>query len=155
MPALPLARSAEEIRHFLHGLELRLAIEPDCARWAASRRGADDLQRMEAMLIGFEEAAADNRPGHDADFGFHLAIAEATGNPRLAAVLRSLDYDLSHAVTLWRHLAAQKQATIRHALAEHRTLFAAIRARRPQQAGDAMRIHLENARNRFLVLTRQ
>ncbi len=154
MPSLPLARSDEEIQHFLHGLELRLAIEPDCAGWAASRRSSDDLRRMEAMIIGFEAAAESDRPGHDQDFGFHLAIAEATGNPRLAAVLRPLDYDLSHAVTLWRHLAAQKRATIQQALAEHRALFAAIRARRPNQARDCMRTHLENARARFLTLTR-
>ena len=151
MPIVPLACNAAALNHFLHGLELRLVVEPECAYLAATRRRTKHMQRMKQELEGFEQAALHGDVAHHFDFGFHRAIADATGNPRLFQVLESLEYDLSHAVSLWRHLARVTPThDLQAALAEHRAIFGFIRSREADAARRAMREHLENARIRLL-----
>ena len=151
MPVVPLARSAAALSPFLHGLELRLVIEPECAYLAALRRKPEHLQTMREMLEGFEQASQRGDVAHHFDFGFHQAIADATGNPRMAQTLESLEYDLSHAVSLWRHLARVKPAhDLQAALDEHRAIYRHILDRDQEAARRAMRGHLENARIRLL-----
>jgi len=153
MPVVPLARSSEALRHFSQGLELRLVIEPESAYLAASRRNAAHLDRMNAMQKAFEQAAARGDVAHPFDFGFHEAIAEAASNPRIVQVIKSLEYDLSHAVSLWRHLASRKGSDgLQSALTEHRVILSAIRAGDGEAARSAMRVHLEHAHARFLAV---
>src|SRR5690606_21990389 len=114
--------------------------EPQGAYLAASRRRTGHLDRMEAMLVAFEQAAARGDVAHHFDFGFHEAIAEATANPRVVQVLKSMEYDLSHAVSLWRHLAARRGTHgLQNALIEHRAIFSAIRSGDGEAAREAMR----------------
>jgi GntR family transcriptional repressor for pyruvate dehydrogenase complex len=153
MPVVPLARTTADLSHIAHGLELRLVLEPECAYFAALRRKPRDLARMEEMLEGFETANRRGDVAHHFDYGFHEAIAQASANPRLLQVLKSLEYDVSHAVNLWRHLARmQPWRRTQDALDEHRNIFALIRAQDAEAARRAMRAHVENARVRMLEI---
>ncbi|RYG06323.1 MAG: FadR family transcriptional regulator, partial [Burkholderiales bacterium] len=117
---------------------------------SALRRKPADLARMEAMLDGFEQATATGDVAHHFDYGFHETIAQSTANPRMAQVLKSLEYDVSHAVNLWRHMAQMKpwQRT-QDALDEHRALFELIKRQDADGARHAMRSHVEKARVRM------
>jgi GntR family transcriptional repressor for pyruvate dehydrogenase complex len=150
-PVIPAGRYATDMSHIIHGLELRLVIEPECAHLAALRRKPADLARMEEMLEGFEKASARGDVAHHFDYGFHETIAQATANPRLVKVLKSLEYDVSHAVNLWRHMAQMKpwQRT-QDALDEHRAIFELIKRHDADGARRAMRSHVEKARVRML-----
>lgn len=150
-PVIPAGRYATDMSHIIHGLELRLVIEPECAHLAALRRKPTDLARMEEMLEGFEKATARGDVAHHFDYGFHETIAQATANPRLVKVLKSLEYDVSHAVNLWRHMAQMKpwQRT-QDALDEHRAIFELIKRHDADGARRAMRSHVEKARVRML-----
>lgn len=149
--ATPPARGTADLSHIAHGLELRLMVEPECAYLAALRRKPRDLARMEEMLDGFEHANRRGDVAHHFDHGFHEAIAQATANPRLVQVLQSLQYDVSHAVNLWRHLARMEPwHRTQDALDEHRHLFALVHAQDAEGARRAMRAHVENARVRML-----
>lgn len=151
--AEPPARGAADLSHIAHGLELRLMVEPECAYLAAMRRKPRDLARMEEMLDGFERANRRGDVAHHFDHGFHAAIAQATANPRLVQVLQSLQYDVSHAVNLWRHLARMEPwRRTQDALDEHRHIFALIHAQDAEGARRAMRAHVENARVRMLEI---
>lgn len=145
---------AADMGHILHGLELRLIVEPECAYLAALRRKPQDLARMEEMLDGFEQAAARGDVAHHFDYGFHEAIAQATANPRMAQLLATLKFDVSHAINLWRHMAQMKpwQRT-QDALDEHRAIFKLIREQDAEGARRAMRSHVEKARIRMLEAT--
>lgn len=144
-------RKATDMGHLAHGLELRLVVEPECAYLAALRRKAADLARMREMLQGFEKAAAHGDVAHHFDYGFHEAIARATGNPRLVQVLQSLEYDVSHAVNLWRHMARMKPwRRTQEVLDEHREIYELIRQCDAEGARRAMRSHVEKARMRML-----
>lgn len=153
-PAAALAQpSAADLGHILHGLELRLMVEPECAHLAALRRQSADLARMRQMLDGFEQAHARGDVAHHFDYGFHEAIAQATANPRLVGVLKMLEYDVSRAVNLWRHLAHMKPwRRTQEALDEHRALYALIESQDAEAARRCMRAHVENARVRMMQL---
>lgn len=147
------APSAADLSHILHGIELRLMVEPECAALAALRRQPPDLARMRQMLDGFEQAHARGDVAHHFDYGFHEAIAQATANPRLVGVLKMLEYDVSRAVNLWRHLAHMKPwRRTQEALDEHRALYALIESQDAEAARRCMRAHVENARVRMLAL---
>ena len=140
-----------DISHWLHGQELRLVLEPECAHWAALRRNQSDLQSMAAALAGFEQASAKGGVAHHFDFQFHEAIAKACANPRLLQVIQTLQYDVSHAVNMTRHLVRLKpwQRT-RDVLDEHRDIYRSIERQDAESARRAMRSHIEKARIRML-----
>ena len=153
-PAAPPVPSGGDMGHILHGLELRLVVEPECAYLAALRRKPQDLARMEEMLDGFEKAAVNGDVAHHFDYGFHEAIAQATANPRMAQVLGSLKFDVSHAINLWRHMAQMKPwQRSQEVLDEHRAIFNLIRDQDAEGARRAMRSHIERARIRMLEAT--
>jgi len=151
---VPAARPVTSMSDILHGLELRLVIEPECASLAALRRKSGDLLRMEEMLDGFEAASGRGDVAHHFDYGFHETIVRATANPRMVQVFQTLEYDVSHAVNLWRHMARMKpwQRT-QDALDEHRAIFELIRHQDAEGARRAMRGHVEKARIRMLEAT--
>lgn len=138
------------IGHIMNGLELRLVIEPECAYLAALRRNRQDLERMERLLAGFEEANAVGGIAHHFDFGFHEAIATATANLRFVQVMKTLEYDVSHAVNMLRHLMQiPPWKRSQDAIDEHRHIFELIRQQDAEGARRAMRGHIENARTRM------
>ena len=140
-----------DISHWLHGQELRLVLEPECAHLAALRRSQADLQRMAAALDGFEQAAAKGDVAHHFDFGFHEAIAQASANPRMLQVIQTLQYDVSHAVNMTRHLVRLKPWQRTHdVLDEHREIYRCIARQDAEGARRAMRSHIEKARIRML-----
>jgi GntR family transcriptional repressor for pyruvate dehydrogenase complex len=143
-----------DMGYLIHGLELRLVIEPECAYLAALRRTKADLDNMARMLSGFENAAANGDVAHHFDFGFHEAIAQASANPRMAQVLKSLEYDVSHAINLWRHMAQLKPwRRTQDAIGEHRAIYELIQQQDAEGARRAMRSHVEKARIRMLDAT--
>ncbi|MCX5199988.1 FadR family transcriptional regulator [Streptomyces sp. NBC_00237] len=75
------------IRHAgaLDVLELRVALEAEAARLAATRRDDDDLRALRAALAKLHEQG--DRAA-DADLAFHLGIVEATHNAAFTEVYR-------------------------------------------------------------------
>ena len=76
--------------HISHIYRVRGALEGAAAQLAAER--AADLLGMEAALARMERAAAGNdvRELVEGDLAFHLALAEASGNPVLVEMLGRL-----------------------------------------------------------------
>src|ERR1700681_4230474 len=64
-----------------HLAELRLVLEPDIAGLAASRIEEQLLATMREMLAIMERNLQDREAYIEADLDFHLALAEAAGNP--------------------------------------------------------------------------
>ncbi|MBP0597210.1 FadR family transcriptional regulator [Herbaspirillum sp. LeCh32-8] len=144
------AEPETRIGHIMNGLELRLVIEPECAYMAALRRNAEDLEKMERLLEGFEQANAVGGIAHHFDFAFHEAIATATANMRFVQVMKTLEYDVSHAVNMLRHLMhIPPWKRSQDAMDEHRKIFELICAQDAEGARRAMRGHIENARTRM------
>lgn len=140
-----------DISHILHGVELRLLIEPEAAALAAIRRTGEDIRRMTATVEAFANATAMGESTHIHDYGFHEAVARATANLRLLQAIQALEFDVSHAVKVWRHLGRMNpDMSLRDAVDEHRAILECIRTEDAEGARRAMRGHIEKARVRMM-----
>lgn len=145
------AHSGVDIAHILHGVELRLVLEPEAAALAALRRSNDDLLRLDTCIDAFALATQAGGPTHAHDYGFHEAIARATANPRLLAAMRALEFDVAHAVKVWRHLGRMRPSMrLQDAVDEHRAVMQCVRERDAEGARRSMRSHIEKARVRMM-----
>lgn len=126
---------------FRHAAEFRAVTEPQLVRLAASRVGPAQLDALRALL----EAGDENDPEGSAglDIAFHTAIAQATGNPLLAA-LGELTASWTVAARLSSHLDADGRRLSHDG---HLRILAALSARDPDAAEYAMRIHLAEIRD--------
>ncbi|WGW02998.1 FadR/GntR family transcriptional regulator [Tropicibacter oceani] len=146
----------DRVSSVIEVLELRTAIEIESARIAATRRSAAQIERILEAADDVPRRARDGQATAEADFAFHLAIAEATGNPRFVEVLTMLG-----AAAIPRK--ALRPATEHRSLdsyltlidEEHRQIVDAILDQDPDAAGVAMRRHLEGAQKRYRKLLRR
>ncbi len=124
-------------------LEVRMGLECNASRLAATRAGAKDLASMRDCL---EEMAADlattKTISTSADTAFHMAVAFAAKNPVLLNLTRNF-YDFLY-IGIKKNLARMKEnePAYREVLEQHWTVYRHIADRRPQQAHDAMRSHI-------------
>jgi len=120
--------------------EVRRIIEPAAAELAAARADARDVAAMEDAFQQMEETAQ-ARAGTDfeafvqADMRFHLAILQACRNDMLEQMSRVVYSALLVSFRSTSRLPGRAKA----ALAKHRAILDAIRARDPRAAGSAMR----------------
>jgi DNA-binding GntR family transcriptional regulator len=128
--------------------ELRLMLEPAAARMAAGRV---DSQRLRAID---ESCRAGYQPGDpkstsrflDANKAFHVAVAQATGNNRLANAIEQLLDEMTRLLHLGLGLRNRSQE-MQH---EHRTLMKALTRGDGDTAERICRDQIEAARNMVL-----
>lgn len=65
-------------------MEIRLAIEPKAARWAAERATKSDIEEIEKALQGMEDATGSSESFIIADALFHKAVLKAANNEFLS-----------------------------------------------------------------------
>jgi DNA-binding FadR family transcriptional regulator len=70
--------------------DFRLTIEPDCAFYAAQRRNETALHAISTALGLLRNATESHYHRSDADFAFHVAIAEASNNHYYVSSLLAL-----------------------------------------------------------------
>lgn len=120
-------------------MEFRMAFEPGVASLAAANLTEAGEEQLQAALEAFERAVNDGSPAESLDADFHLAVAQATGNPAVIAVHGAVDELLRG---MRSRLARSSYHPHDKSVAGHRALFDAIVARDPDLAGRVMRDHL-------------
>ncbi len=133
------ARTPEEI---LDIYETRIDLETMAARMAAVRHGMVDRGRLERLSGASEQVDRRNAQAMaDANREFHHAVWQASSNRSLIDLLERLHlHMLRYAGTTLTALGRWEQA-----LAEHRTLVAAIVDRDPERAEQAAERHFRAA----------
>jgi GntR family transcriptional repressor for pyruvate dehydrogenase complex len=126
-------------------LEARLALEKELAALAARRATEGDLQRMRAALEGLRAAIAAGEPGTEADVAFHVAIADAAGNPFLYRLTDVIRVYLEEMRVRWRVWTHDRQEV----LERHLAVYEAIAAHDPGAAAAAMQGHMEMVFRQF------
>ncbi|SFC90655.1 FadR/GntR family transcriptional regulator [Massilia yuzhufengensis] len=127
-------------------LSARRLIEPEMAAMAARVATDSGIAAIHAAADALEQvqrAGPGDRGGSEqADRHFHLTLAHATGNAALASMLEHL---WSQRGGLWHTLAQLLDAgeAREETLADYRRIVAAVSARDPAGARNAMRTHLE------------
>ncbi len=145
----------EKISSTIEVLELRAAIEIEAAGLAAQRRSpAQD----EAILEAHNEVARLAEAGKstiEADFAFHLAIAEATNNPRFAEFLTLMGQKVIPRASLPVVNPRNTDPTYLNTIIdEHAQISGAIARSDEDAAREAMRKHLKDSQKRYRDMIR-
>jgi GntR family transcriptional repressor for pyruvate dehydrogenase complex len=140
--------------------EFRCAFEPDGAAHAALRRDSDDIDHMHAALEKLREATRNHVHREDADFEFHLAIAEASNNHYFATALNALHNHVAVGMKLHGLAVSGPHSELESVYDEHCAIHAAIVRADAPAAAQAMLAHLNSSRGRLfeghaLALTKQ
>jgi GntR family transcriptional repressor for pyruvate dehydrogenase complex len=119
--------------------ELRLVLEPEIAGLAATRIEDQLLSTMREAVAIMERNLHDPDAYVEADLDFHLALAEAAGNPLILSLLDSI-------VGLLREQRSRifdVDGGPERGQFHHKRILAAIETRDPEAAREAMRAHLQ------------
>lgn len=129
----------------VHVMELRLCVEIEAAALAAAAADRTALERVAEAHRAMGREVEAGRPGLAEDFGFHCAVADATGNPLIARFLRFLGPFIipRPLIRVRPREPEERQAYLQALLAEHGRILEAVSSGDPLAARTAMRDHLE------------
>ena len=135
------------------GLFIRGAIEGEIAAEAARRMTPADRDALGANLKRQAEAvrAGDRAAFYALDVAFHRMLTDRLGMARASDVLDSLRVHLERT----RRLTMSPPGQLRASLNEHAAIAAAIEARDPAAAREAMKLHLSATATRLETLARR
>lgn len=136
-------------------LELRTAVEVEAAALAALRRSPQQEENIITChrAIGARLDAGDLTT--DADFALHLAIADATNNPRFREFLSMIGSGVIPRAAL-QNSSDQSSATyITKLHDEHGDIVNAISNGDEDAAREAMRLHLKGSQARYRAVLRR
>ncbi len=133
----------------LQALEVRNGIEASTAALAAQNRSDADCIRLSTLCDKMQEAMDTADTFAELDYRFHLAVAEATGNPLYAYIVQSLREVIKSSVSAGR-LAQPTPQDQHRILADHRRIQQAIVDADAAAASSAMQDHF-SAVNTALV----
>lgn len=122
-------------------VEVRRLLEVEIAGLAAERRAAEDLRRLEAILVSAAEELGDPDTFVETDVAFHAALADATHNELFGVLLASI----STVMTEVRIVGLAVPGTPERALRYHREIFRAVERGDRDRARLAMDRHLDEA----------
>ena len=130
-------------------LELRRSLEAEMAALAALRRTDAQAARIWRALDAIADASHHGSNGVKEDIGFHMAIAEASGNPLFPSMLQFLGHFLSDAIELTRGNEARNPKMARQVVAEHTAIAQAITNGDASAARRAATAHMRNTDGRI------
>jgi GntR family transcriptional repressor for pyruvate dehydrogenase complex len=146
---------SHSVRHSLHWLvnsgdpqnaryvtELREILEPEFTALAAARIEEQQLAMMREAIDVMDRSMQDPDAYIEADLDFHLALAEAAGNPLLLSLLDSIVAVLrEERLGVFRVPGGPMRGQVHHKL-----ILKAIEQRNPAKARKAMIAHMHQIR---------
>jgi len=141
----------ENLSDLQHCYDFRLTIEPEAAAMAAQRRSPEALQKIKTALNLLRDAT--NRQAHraDADFIFHLSIAQASANPYFVTAMQALEEHIAVGMRLHGLSLRRTNDGLGHVLTEHTAVFEAISSGDAATARKLMLDHLAGSRDRLVA----
>lgn len=137
------------VASYLRCNEVRVGLETEAARLAATRRSQAQLDAIREAADDLHKAFAQARVGEAEDLAFHRAIAEASGNEFFPHLLGELAELMRGSMMMGLGLTrAGSDMRRQQVLREHRQIAEAIAARDADTAALCMRFHLVQSRLR-------
>jgi GntR family transcriptional repressor for pyruvate dehydrogenase complex len=121
-------------------LEVRRLLEMETAALAAQRASDEDLAALEAAVATMRDPKVSMEEYISGDLQFHLALAAATHNAVLWALVESLRSVLHDAIAATYGVDGRTERRLRH----HEGILEAVRRRDPAAAREAMALHLQD-----------
>jgi len=131
----------------LHGFtrdqmfQARLVLEVAVAGLAARHATPEDMIAVSEEATGMFASLDDPLAFLGHDISFHRAVAAASGNPVLSALVNMVAEQFREQ----RQRSIGRARDLKEAADEHRAIYVALRARDAERASRAMRDHLERA----------
>jgi len=122
-------------------VETRVLLETEATKLAAARRTEANIIEIKKALLAFETKVQQGLRAVEEDFMFHLKIAEASQNAVLKSLMLIITPDIIHQ---FNKLDICKDGRDTQALKEHHLILDNIVAQNPDEAAQAMRIHLRD-----------
>ncbi|WP_187640414.1 FadR/GntR family transcriptional regulator [Bosea sp. F3-2] len=129
-------------------LEFRIAVETEAAALAAQRSSPSQDEAIFQCNRDIQRALSLGLPTNDADFAFHLAVAEASGNSRFREFLEVMGNNGIPRLAI-RGAGSEIAASLEHIFPEHDRIARAIANSDKNGAREAMREHLEASLRRY------
>jgi len=131
--------------------EARRLLEGEVAAVAATEITEEQLVELRGLLAQMDQD--DTIAAEDADRRFHIAIAEATGNAVIISAVADF-WDMRFRSPLAREVLVKAGSLgTESRMAEHGRILAALEARSPVDARNAMRDHLSRVIDHLLDVT--
>ena len=132
-------------------MDFRIMLEEDAVKAAAM---CNDPQTIDDMALSLERMENDDPAvAEQADVDFHMSIFSATGNRVFMLAGECLSYIVHTSIHTSRTKLIQDKAISHRWLQEHKAISDAVRKHQPEQAGTALRGHLEGVRQYILEKT--
>ena len=148
--ATPIRSLADIERYYV----FRSCVEAGAAAGAAEFRDATDMEALHAAFDALNLAMESGKPGIDEDVRFHLAIARASHNPFFVATIETSVAPIRQFMELARNVTVPKNLErVRTTQTEHQAIVDAIARRSPDDAAQAIRTHVLNAKRRIFEST--
>jgi GntR family transcriptional regulator, transcriptional repressor for pyruvate dehydrogenase complex len=126
-----------------HLAEVRAMLEPEIAALAAIRIQDAELATMSEAVAVMDRAQKDPEAYIEADLDFHLALAEAAGNPLILSLLDSIVGLLrEQRLRIFRVPGGPERGQF-----HHKKILDAVKHHDAEQARQAMRAHLSQVRD--------
>lgn len=130
-------------------VEVRRALETECAGLAALKRSDTDVRAIQQALALLDQAVAQGLDGAEEDVQFHRAIAQAAGNPFLITTLDYLSQFLREGTRVTRANEARRVDFAKAVRNEHHAIVQAIQDGDSKRAQRAASLHMQNAAKRI------
>ena len=121
--------------------EVRLAIEPEVAFWAAQRATDDEIAEIEKRGLAVEKTLIMHKDRTDDELLFHKSIAEAAHNEFMIELLPMIFKAIERGVAISEQITEISDDT----LYDHRSIVRFLKRRDAEGARTAMRLHLIHA----------
>jgi GntR family transcriptional regulator, transcriptional repressor for pyruvate dehydrogenase complex len=126
----------------MHLAELRSILEPEIAALAATRAEEQYITAMQEAYEVMDRSREDPAGYIEADLDFHLAMAEAAGNPLILSLIDSIvDLLREQRVRIFQVEGGPERGQF-----HHRQILDAMIQRDAEKARAAMRAHLQQVR---------
>jgi GntR family transcriptional regulator, transcriptional repressor for pyruvate dehydrogenase complex len=133
---------SDEPDGWAHLVEFREILEPEIAALAASRAGNQDVAELKEACDVMDQAMRDPDAYIEADLDFHLALAEAAGNPIILSLIDSIVGLLrEQRLEIFRVGGGAERGQM-----HHKQILEAVEKHLPERARAAMRAHLQQVR---------
>ncbi len=134
-----------------HLADLRLLLEPGIAAMAAESAQEEDLAALRDAVAVMDRSLKDPAAYIEADLDFHLALAEAVGNPLILSLIDSIVGLLrEQRIKIFNVEGGPQRGQV-----FHKRILEAMEQRNPARARSAMSEHLEQVRQDSQVSERR
>jgi len=129
-------------------LEARQSLESSNAAIAARKRTEADIESLRSIVNQMQQAAGDDAEGERLDLAFHQGLALATHNSIIVQLFETIMLQTANAIRDVRRVEIYANQDIAQQLyREHSAILDAVIQGQPQQASEAMQVHLQHVEN--------